>query len=117
MEDVLCTIYTIELSNNIPRNSAIASACNMRRNMVTHWGTKLGALGLIQLGKYAYYMLTEEGLPVAKRLYERRMALATELQKAFGISWEFAFKQADAWEHDLCDNLLVPAERIELHAH
>ena len=103
MEDVLCAIYTIELSNNIPRNSAIASACNMRRNMVTHWGTKLGALGLIQLGKYAYYMLTEEGLPVAIHLYQRRMALATSLQKYFDIPKELALEQADAWEHGLTE--------------
>jgi len=114
MEDFLCAVYTIELSNTIPRNRMIGDACDLPCNMVTHWGTKLGALGLIQVGKYTYYMLTEEGLPVAKQLYERRMALAAALQEAFDISEKLAMEQADAWEHDLVDEvILLPYQSSE----
>lgn len=77
----------------------------MPPNLVTHWGKKLAAQGLVQFGKWAYYALTEDGLPLAIHLYQRRMALATALQEVFGVSEELALEQADAWEHDLTEEL------------
>lgn len=58
--------------------------------------------GYIVMDESGYITLTEKGMEVARRVYERHMVLTTMLRK-LGVSEEVAAQDACRMEHDLSE--------------
>ena len=63
---------------------------------------KLKENGYISIDKDGFISLTEDGLKVARRIYERHLVL-TNLFISLGVDEEIAKKDACKIEHDLSD--------------
>ena len=111
-EDYLEAIYMQSLKRSVVRSIDIANALGYSKPSVSVAMKQLEENGYIRRDKDRFLYLTEKGMEIALRMYERHQTLAACLMK-LGVSEENAFRDACKIEHDLSNESF---EKIREHA-
>ena len=101
-EDYLERILILGENNGHVRSIDIAMDMGFSKPSVSIAMKKLKENGYISIDKDGFISLTEDGLKVARRIYERHLVL-TNLFISLGVDEEIAKKDACKIEHDLSD--------------
>lgn len=101
-EDYLEAIYMESLRRSAVRSIDIASALGYSKPSVSVAMKQLEENGYIRRDKDRFIFLTDKGMDIALRMYERHNLLAACLIK-MGVCEETAFHDACKLEHDLSD--------------
>ena len=98
-EDYVKTIYALKKRMPIVRPVDVAHAMGFTRPSVSRATTMLREKGLITMDGKSGISLTEKGLEVAKRIYEKHELLKDFLMKTAGTDEETAEEEACRMEH------------------
>lgn len=101
-EDYLESIYMESLKRGVVRSIDIANALGYSKPSVSVAMKQLEENGYIYRDADRFLHLTDKGMAIALRMYERHQTLAACLIK-MGVSEENAYKDACKIEHDLSD--------------
>ena len=101
-EDYLESIYMESLKRSVVRSIDVANALGYSKPSVSVAMKQLEENGYIYRDEDRFLHLTEKGLEIALRMYERHNTLAACLMK-MGVSEENAYRDACKIEHDLSD--------------
>lgn len=101
-EDYLEAIYMESLQHSGVRSIDIANSLGFSKPSVSVAMKQLEENGYIRRDEDRFLYLTDKGMEIALRMYERHMTLAACLMK-LGVSEEIAYKDACKIEHDLSD--------------
>lgn len=101
-EDYLEAIYMESLHRSAVRSIDIANALGFSKPSVSVAMKQLEENGYIRRDEDRFISLTDKGMEIALRMYERHNTLAACLMK-MGVSEETAFRDACKIEHDLSD--------------
>ena len=111
-EDYLEAIYMQSLKRGAVRSIDIANALGYSKPSVSVAMKHLEEDGYIRRDEDRFLYLTDKGMEIALRMYERHNTLAECLMK-MGVSEENAYRDACKIEHDLSDESF---SRIREHA-
>lgn len=111
IENYLETIYILSQQQNEVHAIDICSYLSYSRPTVSIVPRQMREHGLVTVNQENHIFLTEEGLRIASRIYERHQVL-TKLLMTLGVSRETALHDACKIEHDLSDETF---EAIKLH--
>ena len=111
-EDYLESIYMESLRRSVVRSIDIANALGYSKPSVSVAMKQLEENGYIRRDEDRYLHLTDKGLAIALRMYERHETIAACLMQ-LGVSRENAYRDACKIEHDLSDESFA---RIREHA-
>ena len=111
IENYLETIYILSQQQNEVHAIDICSYLSYSRPTVSIVLRQMREHGLVTVNQENHIFLTEEGLRIASRIYERHQVL-TKLLMTLGVSRETALRDACKIEHDLSDETF---EAIKLH--
>ena len=111
IENYLETIYILSQQQNEVHAIDICSYLSYSRPTVSIVLRQMREHGLGTVNQENHIFLTEEGLQIASRIYERHQVL-TKLLMTLGVSRETALHDACKIEHDLSDETF---EAIKLH--
>jgi Mn-dependent DtxR family transcriptional regulator len=101
-EDYLEMILMLREQKGYTRSIDIASALGVTKPSVSFAMKKLRENGYILMDKNSYITLTDSGLAIARRIYDRHKALTAFLLR-IGVSEECAREDACKIEHDISD--------------
>lgn len=101
-EDYLETMLVLKEKHGYIRSVDIAAALEVTKPSVSYAVKRLRENGYILMDNNGRITLTETGLPIAERIYERHKLL-TRFLTALGVSEETAREDACKIEHDLSD--------------
>ena len=101
-EDYLEAIYMQSLKRGVVRSIDIANALGYSKPSVSVAMKNLEENDYIRRDEDRFLYLTDKGMEIALRMYERHNTLAACLMK-LGVSEENAYKDACKIEHDLSD--------------
>ena len=101
-EDYLESIYMQSLKRGYVRSIDVANHLKYSKPSVSVAMKQLEENGYIHRDEDRFIHLTDKGMEIALRMYERHQTLAACLMK-MGVSEENAFKDACKIEHDLSD--------------
>lgn len=101
-EDYLERILILKEKNGSVRSIDIVSDMHFSKPSVSIAMKKLKENGYISIDKNGLISLTEEGLAIAKKVYERHLLLTKALM-LLGVNEEIAKKDACKIEHDLSE--------------
>ena len=101
-EDYLETMLVLKEKYGYIRSIDIAAALEVTKPSVSYAVKRLRENGYILMDKDGHITLTETGLPIAERIYERHKLLIDFLT-ALGVHEETAREDACKIEHDLSD--------------
>jgi len=101
-EDYLEAIYMESLQHSGVRSIDIANALSYSKPSVSVAMKQLEENGYIRRDEDRFLYLTDKGMEIALRMYERHMTLAACLMK-MGVSEDIAYRDACKIEHDLSD--------------
>ena len=101
-EDYLEAIYMQSLKRGAVRSIDIANALGYSKPSVSVAMKHLEEDGYIRRDEDRFLYLTDKGMEIALRMYERHNTLAECLMK-MGVSEENAYRDACKIEHDLSD--------------
>lgn len=110
-ENYLETILMLKKKQGAVRSIDIAGALNFSKPSVSRAVNLLKDDAYILVDRQGYITLTEKGLAVAERIYERHLLL-TRYFVALGVDEETAQRDACRVEHDLSD---VTFQKIREH--
>ena len=110
-EMYLETIYTLSQSMPAVRSIDVAEALGYSRPSVSRAVGLLKNEGYLVVNKESFLILTEKGMEVAVKIYERHTILTAALM-ALGVDRETAAVDACKIEHDISDKSL---EAIKSH--
>ena len=96
------TILRLSKKMNTVRAIDLAEEMNFSKPSVSVAMKHFREDGYIVMDEGGYITLTEKGMEVAQRVYERHMVLTAMLRK-LGVSEEVAAQDACRMEHDLSD--------------
>lgn len=99
-EDYLETILILSRRNGNVRSVDIAHELNFKKSSVSVAMKNLRLNNYITINDNGYILLTESGLEIATKIYERHTIL-TDFLKSIGVNEEVAAKDACKIEHDL----------------
>jgi Mn-dependent DtxR family transcriptional regulator len=99
-EMYLETIYVLSQNSSVVRSIDVAEYMGFSKPSVSRAISLLKSEGLVKIDKDGYLKLTEAGLILSKRIYERHTVL-TELLVSIGVSEETASEDACKIEHDI----------------
>ena len=111
-EDYLEAIYMQSLKRGAVRSIDIANALGYSKPSISVAMKQLEANGYIYRDEARFLYLTDKGMEIALRMYERHETLAACLMK-MGVSEENAYRDACKIEHDLSEESF---SRIREHA-
>lgn len=111
-EDYLEAIYMQSLKRGVVRSIDIANSLGYSKPSVSVAMKQLEENGYIRKDEDRFLYLTDKGMEIALRMYERHQTLAACLIK-MGVSEENAYKDACKIEHDLSTESF---DRIREHA-
>ena len=112
IENYLETIYILSLRQNEVHAIDICSYLSYSRPTVSIVLRQMRENGLVPVNEDNHIHLTEEGLAIASRIYERHTVLSDMLM-SLGVKQETALRDACKIEHDLSDETF---EAIKRHA-
>ena len=101
-EDYLECVYMESLRRGVVRSIDVANALGFSKPSVSVAMKQLEENGYIHRDEDRFIHLTDKGMEIALRMYERHQTLAACLIK-MGVSEENAYKDACKIEHDLSD--------------
>ena len=99
-EDYLETMLMLREEHGYIRSVDIAAHLGVTKPSVSYAAKRLRENGYITMDKDGLISLTESGLEIAERIYERHKVL-TQLLISLGVSPETAREDACKIEHDL----------------
>lgn len=111
-EMYLETIYVLKKKNPNVRSVDVGEYMGFSKPSVSRAIGLLRSGGYVTVDKDGYLSLTDEGLDVALKMYERHELLATFLMQ-LGVSEETATRDACKIEHHLSDESF---DAIKVHA-
>lgn len=111
-EMYLETIYVLSKKNGEVRSHDVAEYMEFSKPSVCRAVGVLKSNGYLLMDKSGFLTLTESGLAIAKKIYERHIALTDFLTK-LGVSPEIAAQDACRIEHDITDETF---DAIKRHA-
>ena len=112
IENYLETIYILSLQQNEVHAIDICTYLSYSRPTVSIVLRQMRENGLVTVNEDNHIHLTEEGLAIARRIYERHTVLSDMLM-SLGVKQETALRDACKIEHDLSDETF---EAIKRHA-
>ena len=101
-EDYLEAILQLSFEKDFVRSIDIARAMNFSKPSVSIAMNKLSDEKLISIDGKGHITLTQEGMVIASKVYERHMKIAQLLIKK-GVSEQVAYEDACKLEHDFSD--------------
>ena len=101
-EDYLECVYMESLRRGVVRSIDVANALGFSKPSVSVAMKQLEENGYIHRDEDRFIHLTDKGMEIALRMYERHETLAACLIK-MGVSEENAYRDACKIEHDLSD--------------
>ena len=101
-EDYLETILQLSFEKDFVRSIDIARAMNFSKPSVSIAMNKLSDEKLISIDGKGHITLTQEGMAIANKVYERHMKI-TQLLIKKGVSEKVAYEDACKLEHDFSD--------------
>ena len=101
-EDYLERILMLNKSMGQVRAVDIANLMNFSKPSVSVYLKNLRVNGYINVDDKGFLSLTEEGMKIASKIYERHETLA-HLFMSLGVNEETAYEDACRIEHDLSD--------------
>ena len=110
-EDYLETILKLQKRNGQVRSIDIVSEMHFSKPSVSVAMKKLRESGHVEMDSAGLLTLTEKGLAVAQRIYERHQVL-TRMLTALGVDEDTAAEEACRIEHDISDGTF---EKIKAH--
>lgn len=99
-ENYLETILRLKNEKGMVRSIDIARAMNFTKPSVSRAMSLLRTNGYIQMDKEGWIILTDSGMEIASRIYERHKFLSSWLE-AIGVTPEVAAQDACRIEHDI----------------
>lgn len=99
-ENYLETILRLKDEKGMVRSIDIARAMNFTKPSVSRAMSLLRTNGYIQMDKEGWIILTDSGMEIASRIYERHKFLSSWLE-AIGVTPEVAAQDACRIEHDI----------------
>ena len=112
IENYLETIYILSRQQNEVHAIDICTYLSYSRPTVSIVLRQMRENGLVTVNEDNHIHLTEEGLAIASRIYERHTVLSDMLM-SLGVKQETALRDACKIEHDLSDETF---EAIKRHA-
>lgn len=112
IENYLETIYILSQRQNEVHAIDICTYLSYSRPTVSIVLRQMRENGLVTVNEDNHIHLTEEGLAIASRIYERHTVLSDMLM-SLGVNQETALRDACKIEHDLSDETF---EAIKRHA-
>ena len=110
-EDYLETILKLQKRNGQVRSIDIVAEMHFSKPSVSVAMKKLRESGHVEMDSAGLLTLTEKGLAVAQRIYERHQVL-TRMLTALGVDEDTAAEEACRIEHDISDGTF---EKIKAH--
>ena len=110
IENYLETIYILSQQQNEVHAIDICSYLSYSRPTVSIVQRQMREHGLVTVNQENHIFLTEEGLRIASRVFERHEVLTAMLIK-LGVSRETALRDACKIEHDLSDETFEAIKR------
>ena len=110
-ENYLETILMLKESKGSVRSIDIVRQMNFSKPSVSRTMSLLRENGYITMDKEGWIQLTESGMEVASRIYERHRLL-TKWLMALGVSPEVAAEDACRMEHDISNETF---EKLKAH--
>ncbi len=110
-EDYLETILKLQKRNGQVRSIDIVAEMHFSKPSVSVAMKKLRESGHVEMDSAGLLTLTEKGLAVAQRIYERHQVL-TRMLTALGVDEATAAEEACRIEHDISDGTF---EKIKAH--
>lgn len=101
-EDYLESVYMQSLKRGAVRSIDVANALGYSKPSVSVAMKQLEENGYIHRDEDRFIHLTDKGMEIALRMYERHQTLAAILMK-LGVSEENAYRDACKIEHDLSE--------------
>lgn len=101
-ENYLETILKLKLQNGQVRSIDIATSLNFSKPSVSYAMKQFRENDYITVDDSGYISLTDSGLAIAERVYERHTVLGSFLMH-LGVGRELALADACKMEHDLSD--------------
>ena len=105
-EMYLETIYVLCKSKSSVRSIDVAEYMNYSKPSVSRAMGILKSAGYIEVDKHGFITLTDEGLEIANKMYERH-TLLTEFLTRLGVDAETAADDACKIEHHIRHSLLA----------
>lgn len=109
-EMYLETIYVLSQRLNVVRSLDVAEYMSFSKPSVSRAVSLLKEGGLLLMGKDGYLTLTDDGLKIAKKIYERHTVL-TSILVNLGIDEKTASEDACKIEHDISDKTFNALKR------
>ncbi len=109
-EMYLETIYVLSKKNGEVRSHDVAEYMEFSKPSVCRAVGVLKNNGYLLMDKSGFLTLTESGLAIAKKIYERHITLTDFLTK-LGVSPEIAAQDACRIEHDITDETFAAIKR------
>ncbi len=100
-EDYLEAMLLISEKKKSIRIKDLAEMLNVRPPTVVEYLDKLARKGLIRYEKHEYIHLTREGRELAKKIYDRHMAIKEMLVRFFQVPEDIAERDACYIEHGI----------------
>ena len=105
------TIYVLSQTVGNVRSIDVSEHMGYSKPSVSRAISKLQSGGYVEMAEDGALTLTEEGLCVAKKIYERHTIL-TDLLVSLGVDREVAVEDACKMEHDISDVSLDAIKRF-----
>ena len=115
-EDYLENILMLKTENGMVRSVDIANRMGFSKPSVSRAMGILKKSGLITVDEGGHIFLTEEGMAVAERIYERHTVISAYLEQQLGVSEENALSDACKIEHDLSEETYSKMKEIVLRS-
>ena len=110
-EMYLETIFTLSKTRENVRSLDVANSLGFSKPSVSRAVGLLKKAELITVDSKGYITLTDEGVKIAERMYERHIVLSTMLER-LGVDHETAVEDACKMEHDISEKTF---EAIKKH--
>ena len=101
VEDYLMEIFLLTQQKKVARLKDIARQRKVKMPSVVNAIQNLKGKGLVEHEKYGYVELTEGGLELARKLYERHKTIYSFFYEILGVDESIAESDAHKVEHDL----------------
>ena len=109
IEDLLKTIYGLEVAKKRPSTKAVADVLGVQMASVTGMVKNLAAQRLLEHVPYHGFELTAKGRQLALRMLRRHRLIELFLMRTLGLGWDEVHADAEVMEHAVSDQLV---ERI-----
>ncbi len=101
-EDYLKMMYTLQTEKGYIRSVDVAAGLGVTKPSVSYAVKRLKEAGMITMESTGEIRLTDAGLAIAQKTYDRHQAL-TSLLMYMGVEEELACEDACKIEHDISD--------------